>query len=68
MIAALHDLNLATFFCDQLIFLKKGRLLYQGAIDEVLQAEVIRDVYGVDAHVRLDEFSGCRQVSYIIPS
>ncbi len=68
VIAALHDLNLATFFCDQLIFLKNGRLLYQGALDEVLQAQVIRDVYGVDAHVRLDEFSGCRQVSYKIPS
>ena len=68
VIAALHDLNLATFFCDQLIFLKKGRLLYQGALDDVLQAQVIREVYGVDARVRLDEFSGCRQVSYKIPS
>jgi iron complex transport system ATP-binding protein len=64
VVAALHDLNLAGYFCDQLIFLRRGRLLCQGGVDEVLQADVIRQVYGVDARVRLDEFSGCRQVSY----
>ncbi len=68
VIAALHDLNLAGFFCDQLIFLRQGKLLHQGSVDEVLQAEVIREVYGVEAQVRLDEFSGCRQVSYRVPS
>ena len=67
VIAALHDLNLAGFFCDQLIFLKQGKLLHQGTVDEVLQAEVIREVYGVDARVRQDEFSGCSQVSYRVP-
>jgi len=66
VVAALHDLNLAGFFCDQLIFLKKGRLLYQGTVDEVLHPDVIRKVYGVDARVREDAFSGCSQVSYRI--
>jgi len=67
VIAALHDLNLAGFFCDQLIFLRQGRLLHQGTVDEVLQSEVIQEVYGVDARVRQDKFSGCRQVSYRVP-
>ena len=64
VVAALHDLNLATFFCDRLIFLKNGRLVCQGPIDEVLRAEIIHEVYGVEAEVRQDEFSGCRQVSF----
>jgi len=64
VITALHDLNLATFFCDQLIFLKQGRLVCQGALDEVLQADIIHKVYGVQARVRDDAFSGSRQVSY----
>ncbi|MEA2116692.1 MAG: ABC transporter ATP-binding protein [Thermodesulfobacteriota bacterium] len=68
VVAALHDLNLAGFFCDQLIFLKKGKLLYQGTVDEVLHPDVIRKVYGVDARVREDGFSGCPQVSYRVPS
>jgi iron complex transport system ATP-binding protein len=67
VIAALHDLNLAGFFCDQLIFLRQGRLCHQGTVAEVLQAGVIQEVYGVAAQVRQDEFSGCRQVSYRVP-
>jgi iron complex transport system ATP-binding protein len=67
VVAVIHDLNLAAFFCDQLLFLCKGRLLYQGATNEVLRAGIIRDVYGVDAEVRDDSFAGCRQVSYRFP-
>jgi len=67
VIAALHDLNLATFFCDQLIFLQQGRLVCRGPLDEILQADIIQQVYGVQARVRDDAFSGTRQVSYRIP-
>jgi len=64
VITALHDLNLATSFCDQLIFLKQGRLVCRGPLDEVLQADIIHEVYGVHARVHDDAFSGSRQVSY----
>lgn len=67
VIAALHDLNLAAFFCDTLFFLKQGKLLYQGTMDKVLQPKIIREVYGVDAQVQDNLFSGCRQVSYKVP-
>ena len=67
VVAALHDLNLAGFFCDQLIFVRQGRLLHQGTVEAVLQAQVIREVYGVEARVRPDPFSGCSQVSYRVP-
>lgn len=67
VVAALHDLNLATFFCDQLIFIKNGKMVCRGPIDEVLRAEIIHEVYGVEAEVRQDDFSGCRQVSYKMP-
>ncbi len=67
VVAALHDLNLATFFCDQLIFIKNGKMVCQGPIDQVLRAEIIHEVYGVEAEVRQDAFSGSRQVSYKMP-
>jgi iron complex transport system ATP-binding protein len=57
-------LNLATSFCDQLIFLKQGRLVCQGPLDEVLQADIIHRVYGVQARVLDNAFSGSKQVSY----
>ncbi len=68
VVAALHDLNLAGYFCDRLIFLGRGRIVHQGPIDSVLREEVVEEVYGVEARVRQDDFSGCRQVSYRIPA
>lgn len=64
VIAALHDLNQASFFCDRLLFLKQGRMVCQGEIDEVLRPDVIFDVYGVQAKVVYNNFSGCSQVSF----
>ena len=43
----LHDLNLAFHFCDRLVFLKAGRHVASGAVDEVATAEVLRETYGV---------------------
>ena len=64
VVAAIHDLNLAASFCDELIFLKQGRIVCQGPTDRVLEAALIDDVYGVSSRVRQDDFSGCRQVSF----
>jgi iron complex transport system ATP-binding protein len=67
VVAAIHDLNLATYFCDELIFLKNGRITCQGPTEHVLRPDVIQDVYGVEAQVREDAFSACNQVSYRLP-
>jgi ABC-type cobalamin/Fe3+-siderophores transport system ATPase subunit len=68
VVAAIHDLNLAAYFCDELIFLKNGRIICQGPTDEVLRPDVIQEVYGVEAQVREDTFSSCNQVSYRLPA
>jgi len=67
VITALHDLNQAAFFCDRLLFLKQGRLVCHGPIDEVLRPDVIDEVYGVQAQVVYNDFSECRQVSFRAP-
>ncbi len=67
VVAVMHDLNLASFFCDQLIFLKKGRIICQGPTEEVLTSENIKTVYGVEAEVRPNSFTNCRQVSFRLP-
>ena len=63
VVAALHDLNLAGLFCDELIFLKNGRAVCCGKTATVLRPEIIQEVYGVQAQVRQDAFTGCLQVS-----
>jgi len=48
VLAVLHDLPLAAHFFPRLVLLDEGRLVADGAPDEVLSAERIRDVYRVD--------------------
>ena len=50
-IMALHDLNLAAAYCDQLLLLDGGRLVASGTPDEVLTPEIIGEVYGVDCFI-----------------
>ncbi len=47
-IIALHDLNLASAFCDRLLLLKQGKLLLDGPPDEVLSSPLVGKTYNVD--------------------
>ncbi|MBD9481526.1 ABC transporter ATP-binding protein [Pseudomonas sp. PDM14] len=50
-LASFHDLNLAAAFCDRLYVLADGRLVASGTPDEVLSAELLQRVFGVQALV-----------------
>jgi iron complex transport system ATP-binding protein len=52
-IAALHDLNLAARYCDQLYVLQRGAVVASGSPETVLTPELIAEVYGVRAEVAL---------------
>ena len=49
-IIVLHDLNLALRFCDELLLLHEGGLLYHGPVADGLTPERIATVYGVTSH------------------
>lgn len=51
MIVALHDLNLALRYADHVVLLKEGTIYADGKPEDVLTAEAVRDVYGVEAEV-----------------
>jgi iron complex transport system ATP-binding protein len=55
ILAVLHDLNLASQYCDRVLLLKNGELRYQGKPEEVLTEDIIEDVYGIRAVVRSDD-------------
>src|ERR1035437_2015297 len=52
VIAAIHDLNLAAQYCDRLLLLKRGEILADGTVEEVLTQEHIAEAFGVSALVR----------------
>ena len=51
VIAALHDLNLAVLFCDEIFIMKKGQLVNHGMPSELISEELISDVYDVKSLV-----------------
>ena len=54
----LHDINLAARYADHLFAMRSGRLVASGAPQEVVTAELIRDVFGLEAQVIPDPVSG----------
>lgn len=51
VLVVLHDLNLASAFSDRIALLREGRIVANGAPDEVLDAEVLTDVYRTPVEV-----------------
>jgi iron complex transport system ATP-binding protein len=47
VIAVLHDLNLASYFCDKIILLNKGKIFAIGNVKEVITPDNIYTVYGI---------------------
>jgi len=64
VVAAIHDLNLAAAFCDDLTVLDRGRVVCHGPADQVLTAELVGEVFGVRCKLRFDPFSRARQLSF----
>ncbi|MGH3587714.1 MAG: histidinol phosphatase, partial [Pseudonocardia sp.] len=50
-LVALHDLNLAAAHCHRIVLLDRGREFATGTPEQILTADRIRAVYGVDATV-----------------
>ena len=48
LISVFHDLNLARLFGDKAVILNNGTIAACGNINEILNSEVLSDVYGID--------------------
>lgn len=59
VICVLHDLNQAAFHCDRLLLMHRGRLLRHGTPSEVLESDVLSEVYGQQIRVVDHPFRNC---------
>ncbi len=64
-VAAIHDLNLASRFCDRLVVLAEGRVLAEGLAAEVLTPETIEEAFGVRSAVHRDPSTDALMISPI---
>ena len=51
ILAVLHDINLASMFCDKVILLKEHRIYKMGTLDEVLTEQNIKEVFNMDVSI-----------------
>jgi iron complex transport system ATP-binding protein len=58
IVMVLHDLNLAARYADELVAVRTGRIHAIGPPVEVVTAELVNDVFGLDAEVITDPVSG----------
>lgn len=64
VIAVIHNLNLAAAYCDQLLFIKDGRIVRYGPTEQTMTAATIAEVFDVQAKVVFDPFNNTKQVSF----
>ena len=66
VLVVLHDLNLAAAACDRIGVLADGRLVAEGAPEDVLTTGLVRDVFGVEATVVTHPLTGDPQLLYAL--
>ncbi|MFF9690032.1 ABC transporter ATP-binding protein [Streptomyces sp. NPDC014623] len=65
VLVALHDLNLAAYYCDRLYVLCNGEVTASGPPAEVLTPRLLADVYGVRSEVAVHPRTGAPHVTFI---
>ena len=50
-VMVLHDLNLASMYCDSIILLKNGKIAYEGTPKELFRPEILEEIYGFNCEV-----------------
>lgn len=65
ILMTIHDLNLASLFCDRLLMLKDARVYACGAAQDVLTEARVRAMYGVETRVSIED--GYKHVRLLKP-
>ena len=58
IVVVLHDLNQACRYCDELVVLKAGQLQQQGTPETVFTADLVSNVFDLDAQIHPDPVAG----------
>jgi len=64
-IIAIHDLNHAAMFCDNLIILKNGQIVAGGKPENVLTESLLKEVFSIEARVEMSPYHGRPHIHYL---
>jgi iron complex transport system ATP-binding protein len=52
-VVVLHDINMAARYCDDILALRQGQLIFRGAPNELMNSEQLKTIYGLPLEVLL---------------
>lgn len=55
IIAAIHDLNLAIKFCDEIVLINEGEIIATGSPKEIITEKILKDVFKIKAQIIINE-------------
>ncbi|MFV0348074.1 MAG: ABC transporter ATP-binding protein [Halodesulfovibrio sp.] len=61
VISAIHDLNTAALYCERLVFLKQGRIVLDGPVQDVFTEQHLTDIYETRIHIVSHPVTGAPQ-------
>lgn len=68
VIMTVHDLNLASLYCQRLLLLDKGKLICDDKPAKVLAPQQLSKIFGLPCQQSRDEITGATQVSFYLPT
>ncbi|MFR9070364.1 MAG: ABC transporter ATP-binding protein [Paraclostridium sp.] len=64
-LSAIHDMNIASMYCDYLIVMKDGKIRKCGSVEEVITSDMLKEIFGVNAYVGINPINNKLQVSFM---
>lgn len=65
VIAALHDLNIASVYCDYIYVLDHGRLAVSGRPEEVLTETILKEIFRVKTNIIQHPITGKTHITFL---
>lgn len=64
-LSAIHDMNIASMYCDYLVVMKDGKIKKCGTVKEVINEEMLKEIFGVNAYVGVNPINNKLQISFM---
>lgn len=64
-LAAIHDMNIASMYCDYLIVMKKGKVITSGKTEEILTEKLLNTLFDVSCHIGINPVTKKKYIFYM---
>lgn len=65
IIAALHDINIAAEYCDEIVLIDGGEIIKRGTPEEIIDAETLKNIFKVNAFIDKNPITNKMRITYL---